>query len=104
MSAPTLIPTSVVQNVSYTGTAGAATAIAANEAPGRTMTIRLCSTSDCFYLISSGGTTATTSNSSLLPAGLIEYVRCPNSYILSVVQSSVSGTLNITSMADVSTP
>lgn len=103
MSVPTLIQ-STVQNVSYTGTAGASNAIAANEAPGRTCTIRLCSTSDCFYLISIAGTAATTTNGSLLPAGLIEYVRVPNNAVVSVVQSSASGSLNITNMADVSTP
>ncbi len=104
MSAPTLIPTSVVQNVSYTGTAGAATAIAANEAPGRTCTVRLCATSDCFYLITSAGTTVTTNTGTLLPAGVVEYVRVANGALLSVIQVSGTGSLNLTTMADVSTP
>ncbi len=103
-SVPTLIPTSVVQSVTYTGTAGAATAIAANEAPGRTQTIRLCATTDCVYLITVAGTVVTLTTGSLLPAGVVEYVRVPNLAIVSVIQVSSGGTLNITTMSDVSTP
>ncbi len=103
-SVPTLIPTADVQNITYTGTAGAATAIAANEAPGRTCTIRLCALTDCYYLITKAGTTVTTTTGSLLPAGIVEYVRIPNLSIVSVVKVSSDGILNITPMADVSTP
>lgn len=103
MSIPTVMQ-STVQNVSYTGTAGASNAIAANEAPGRTCTVRLCATSDCFYLVSAAATAATTTNGSLLPAGLIEYIRVANGQTISVVQSSAGGSLNIANMQDVSTP
>ena len=99
---PTLIQ-GAVQNISYSTVANG-TAISTWEAPGQTGTIRLCATSDCFYLISVAGTHATTGNGSLLPGGLIEYVRIPNQAIVSVVQSSASGTLNVTQVWDVSTP
>ncbi len=101
MSVPTLIPTSTVQNVSYTGTAGTATAIVANEAPGRTVTVRLCATTDCYYLRNA---TVTASTGSLLPAGVIEYIRVGNGDTISVIQVSSGGALNVTTMADVSTP
>lgn len=100
-AAPSLIPTAVIQNVSYTGTAGAATAISANEAPGRTQTVRLCATSDCYYLRNA---TVTASTGTLLPAGVVEYIRVGNGDTISVIQVSAGGALNVTTMADVSTP
>ena len=103
MSVPTLIPTATVKNISYSA-AVAATAFTANEAPGKTCTLRLCATTDCYYLISVAGTVATTSNATLLPAGAIEYVRVADQSIVSAIQSTASGILNITQMADVSTP
>jgi hypothetical protein len=103
MSVPTLLQ-ATVQNVTFTGTAGISTALAANEAPGRTCTVRLCSTSDCYYLATVAGTAATANNGSLLAAGNIEYLRVGNLTFISVVQASAGGSLNITQMADVSTP
>lgn len=100
-AAPTLIPTSIVQNVTYTGTAGASTAIAANEAPGRTVTVRLCATTDCYYLRNA---TVTASTGTLLPAGVVEYIRVGNLDTISAIQVSAGGSLNVTTMADVSTP
>jgi hypothetical protein len=100
---PTLLQ-GTVQNVSYTGTAGNATAITTWEAPGRTGTVRLCATSDCFYTATVPTSTATTSNGSLLPGGIIEYIRVANGTVISVIQSSAGGTLNVTQMVDVSTP
>ena len=79
-----------VQNVTYTGTAGLSSAF-----NGATTLIRLCSDQDCFYLIASSPT-ATTSNGSRLPAGVVDFVPVLPGQKISVVQSTAGGTLNIT--------
>jgi hypothetical protein len=98
---PTVMQASV-QNVSYT-THAESTAIAANEVL-QTRTVRLFATTDCYYLATTAGTAATSSNGSYLPAGIIEYIRVPNNTIISVVQVSSGGSLNITAMSEVTTP
>jgi hypothetical protein len=55
-------------------------------------------------LATTAGTAATSSNGSYLPAGIIEYIRVPNNTIISVVQVSSGGSLNITAMSEVTTP
>lgn len=103
MTAPTLIPTSTVQNLSTSATHAESTAIAGAETLATT-TIRLCATQDVYYLISPGGTAATTANGSLLPAGVVEYVRVRGGWILSAIRVSADGSLNITTMAEITSP
>jgi len=102
MSVPTLLQ-GPVQKLAFT-THVESTAIAANEAPGRTVTVRLCASANCWYLVSQAGTAATTSNGTYLPASVVEYIRVPNLAIISVVQDSAGGNFSITTMQDVSTP
>ena len=100
---PTLIPTTVVQNLTTSGTHAESTAIAGAETLATT-TVRLCCTADSWYLLSPGGTAATSSNAALLPAGVVEYIRVPNMWIISAVQVSSGGTFNIVTAADITTP
>ena len=103
MTVPTLLVGghAVVQNVAYTGTAAASTAIAAHETL-ETITVRLSSDQICYY--TTDGTTATTANGALLPASVIEYIRVRNGTTISVIRLSSSGTLNIVPMSDITTP
>lgn len=79
-----------VQPITYTGTAGLSAAVGVS-----TTLVRLVSSSDCFVLIGAAPV-ATSSNGSLLPAGVVEYFGITPGQKVSVVQSSASGTLNIT--------
>jgi hypothetical protein len=103
MSVPTLLQ-GTPQNVTVASAHHESTAISANEAPGKTMTVRLAATSNCWYLCSLAGTAATTSNATYLPLGIVEYIRVPNNTIISVIRDTADGTLNVTPMPDVSTP
>ena len=96
---PTLIQGTGIQNLSYS-THVESTAITANDW-NHTGNVRLVATSDCFFLVSAAGTAATTTNGTFLPAGIIEYIRVPDQSIISVVQSTSAGKLNITPMSDV---
>lgn len=80
----------VVSNVSYTATAGQSATFGAN-----TSLIRIVATSDCYYLIGANPT-ATTANGSFLPLGVIEFPAVLPGQKISVLQSSASGSLNIT--------
>jgi hypothetical protein len=102
MSVPTLLQ-GPVQKLAFT-THVESNAIAANEAPGRTVTVRLAASANCWYLASLAGTAATNANGTYLPAGIVEYIRVPNLTIISVVQDSSGGNLSITTMQDISTP
>ena len=96
---PTLLQASGVQNISYDGHVES-TAVVANDW-NHTGTVRLVSSSDCYFLATVAGTAATTANGSFLPAGVVEYVRVPDQAIISVIKSVSVGTLNITPMTDV---
>ena len=88
-----------VQAVTYTGTAGTASAFGSE-----TYQVRLVSNSACHYLI--GGGAATVSNASFLPANWIEYVTVTPGQTLSVIQAATNGlitatagTLNVTELS-----
>lgn len=102
MSVPTLLQ-STVQVLAFT-THVESTAISANEAPGKTVTVRLASSANCWYLCSLAGTAATNANGTYLPAGIVEYIRVADQMKISVVQDSSGGNLSITVMRDISTP
>ena len=78
-----------IQNVSYTDTAAASSAFGTNVT-----LIRLCATTDCYYLIGANPT-ATTSNGSFLPAGVVEYVVVVAGEKVSAIRSATSGALNV---------
>lgn len=96
---PTLLQSAGIQNVSYS-THAESTAIVANDW-NHTGTVRLVATSDCYFLVSAGGTAATSANGSFLPAFVVEYIRIQDGFIISVVQSAAAGVMNITPMTDV---
>lgn len=58
-----------------------------------TTVIRVCSTVDCY--ISIGSSPTATATSTFLPAKLPEYFGINSGDIVAVIQSTVSGTLNI---------
>ena len=95
------------QNVAYTGTAGTSTPVASYDASKKYVNLRLCSSSDCYYLVVAQnlplGTVVVASAAvgSYLPAFTVEYIRVPERAVISVVQASAAGTLNITVMQDV---
>ena len=95
------------QNIAYTGTAGTSTPVTSYEASKKYVNLRLCAGSDCYYLVVAQNqpipttTVASATVGSLLPAFMVEYIRVPERATISVVQSSVAGTLNITQMQDV---
>ena len=82
-----------IQNVSYTDTAAASSAFGANVT-----ILRLCATTDCYYLVGANPT-ATTSNGSLLPAGVVEHVVVVAGQKISAIQSSANGSLNVGEIA-----
>lgn len=95
------------QNVAYTGTAGTSTPVASYDAGKKYVNLRLVASSDCYYLVVSNQqpiptvVTASATVGSLLPALTVEYIRVPVGATISVVQSAIAGTLNITQMQDV---
>ena len=95
------------QNISYTGTAGTSTPVPSYDTNKRFINVRLVASTDCYYLIVANKlplattTVATTSVGSLLPLGAIEYLRVPVGAMISVIQSTAGGTLNVTLMQDV---
>jgi len=101
---PTLIQeASGVQNITIGASSHASTALLGGEG-FNTVTYRLSATSNCWYHIDTTAVAATTSNSSYLALGIIEYIRVRAGYFLTVIQDSASGTLNIMPMREVSTP
>lgn len=81
------------QNIAFSGTVGESTAITGQ---GPFAIVRLVASSDCFWLASAAGTDATSSNGEFLPSGVVEYKKINTGDIISVVQSTASGTLYIT--------
>ena len=93
---PVFRPNGVVQDVSYTGTAGTTT----NPVSLGCTVVRLLATSACYVTISNTGNvvTATTANGFYLPATTPEYVRVNVGDKISAIQVSASGTLNVAEM------
>ena len=95
------------QNVAYTGTAGTSTNLQSYDAGKRFVNVRLVASSDCYYLVVANAqpipTTivASATVGSLLPALTVEYIRVPVGAVISVVQSAIAGTLNVSLMQDV---
>lgn len=79
-----------VQNVSYTSSAAASSAFGTN-----TSVIRLLATTDCYYLVGTNPT-ATSSNGSRLPAGVVERIAVNPGDKISAIRVSSDGSLNIT--------
>lgn len=82
-----------IQNLSYTDTAAQSNAFGSNVT-----LLRLCAETDCFYLVGSDPT-ATTSNGSRLPAGVVEYIRVVEGQKISVIRDATSGDLNVGEIA-----
>ena len=95
------------QNIAYTGTAGTSTPVPSYDAGKRFVNVRLVASTDCYYLIVASAlpnattVVASATVGSLLPSSTVEYLRVPIGAMISVVQSSAGGTLNITLMQDV---
>lgn len=104
-----LRPSTRVQNVTYTATPGTSlpflvvnqdTTYKETTAGGPasnvvgTTHVRLVSTTDCYVLINPGAV-ATATNGFLLPAGAAEYFPVDTLDVISVVQSTTAGSLNI---------
>lgn len=83
----------LVQNVSYTGTAGQSAAVGTG-----TTLVRLCASTLCWYLLGANPT-ATTSNGSRLPADAVDFVKIQPGHKISVIRDASSGSLNITECA-----
>lgn len=82
-----------VQNVAYTGTAAQSAAFGA----GVTI-IRLCASTDCFYLIGADPT-ATVSNGHRLSAGDVDHQVVSAGQKISVIRASEDGSLNVGEIA-----
>ena len=80
---------STVSKVSISGTAAAATAIAADI-----RVARLVATTDCFYSV----TGTATASSSFLPANAIEYIHVYEGDVVSTITEGGTGSIFVTSM------
>ena len=88
-----------VQNVAI----GAASVTLAAPFGKETYQIRLAATSACYYLVTEGtqGTTvpATATNGAYLPPAWVEYVTVTPGQVLTVIQASAVGTLNVVELS-----
>ena len=83
-----------VQNVSIAATSAKSAAFG-----GITQTIRIVADVDCFYLIGADPT-ASSSNGSELPAGVVEIVGVKPGQKIAVIRKATDGNLNITEGGD----
>ena len=80
-----------IQNIAYTGTAGVIAA-----AIGSMVTkVRVLVTSDAWVLIGPPGTLATVGTGVYVPAKAAEYFSCTSGQVVSAIQDTAAGTLNV---------
>lgn len=84
-----------VQNIAYTGTAGV---IAAGISVYVTK-VRVLVTSDAWVLIGPPGTLATVGTGMYCPAKAAEYFTCTSGQVVSAIQDTAGGTLNVTEVS-----
>lgn len=84
-----------VQNIAYTGTAGV---IAAGISVYVTK-VRVLVTSDAWVLIGPLGTLATVGTGMYVPAKAAEYFTCTSGQVVSAIQDTAGGTLNVTEVS-----
>lgn len=77
------------QNLAVGSSSVASTAFAQT-----TRQVRLVSTADCYIAI--GPSAVATTSSTFLPGGVVEYIQARPGDVVAAIQSTASGTLNIT--------
>ena len=84
-SAQVARPAGAVQKITISGTSAKTT-----EFTGNFTTVRVCSSTDCFYRIGATGDDATTSHN-YLPAGAVEYIYVNSGDFVHFIQSTAGG-------------
>ncbi len=80
-----------IQNVAYTGTAG----VIAAGISSMVTKVRVLVTTDAWVLIGPPGTLATVATGTYVPAKAAEYFSCTSGQVVSAIQDTAGGTLNV---------
>ncbi len=82
---------STSQDVTVSGTSSQSATVGLS-----TLLVRLCATTACRLVIGPAATATATTNSTLLPANVVEFTEINPGQVVAVLQESAGGKLNIT--------